>query len=173
MSMNEDKPQVIDFEASAKVNEDQRKILMQLVEVMGVKELSARTDRLEQSVEQISNAMNQLIESNNKLVGMISNGPRTDTAGQATLPANQFDKIQAVGQLVETITNAWKSVKGQEAAAPQAIFGLDMETINREIRDSAMGNFEIGKAIQDNLKSKLMQKTMSSVLRDAITHEPA
>ncbi len=172
MSMNEDKPQVIDFEASAKVNEDQRKILMQLVEVMGVKELSARTDRLEQSVEQISNAMNQLIESNNKLVGMISNGPRTDMAGQATLPANQFDKIQAVGQLVETITNAWKSVKGQEAA-PQAIFGLDMETINNEIRESAMGNFEIGKAIQNNLKSKLMQKTMSSVLRDAITHEPA
>ena len=167
-----EEPQKIDFELSQKVNEDQRKILMQLVEVMGVKELSARTDRLEQSVEQISQAMNQLIESNNKLVGMISNNAPTTTIGTATLAPNQFDKIAALGEVAEKLASAWNTVKGNNT--PQSNpFGIDPTYVQDKIKQSFMSNIEIGEMIQENLKSKLTQKAITQVMKDSITHEPA
>jgi len=36
-----------------------------------------------------------------------------------------------------------------------------------------MGNFEIGEALVSNLKSKLVNKAMGTVVKGMVTHEPA
>lgn len=170
MSTNERK-QPIDFNFHEEQTEEQRKILMQLVEAMGVKELSSRTDRLEGAIDQIQITMNQLIESNNKISQIISSGaPSSSTTIGQSIAQDPMQKFQAIGDFVKTLSDVWNSNKQQP---PSSFFGIDPEFVNQEVKASLMSNFEIGRQIQENLKTKLMQKTMTQVLKSAITHEPS
>lgn len=166
----EDKPQKIHFGLSEEVNEEQRKMLMSLVEMMGVKELSARTDRLEGIAESLTVKMSELVNSHNTLITSLQGQgtPQTTFTGSATQPS-QLDKIEALGKLVNSLEPIIeKYFRPQQA--PQQL--LDPEIINQHLRESMLGNFEIGKALTDTLKSKVTQKALGKVVSD-IVHEPA
>jgi hypothetical protein len=162
-----------DYDLSKQVSEEQRKILSQLVEAMGVKELSARMDRTEQNIDMIQKSITELIESNNKLVSLVQGNPATTVTGSATMSPGQLDKMQSLGQIAETLANAFKIFKGDNQQTNA--FGIDPNYVQEKIKESFMSNIEIGEMIQKNLKSKLTQKAITSVLKDSVTgvHEPA
>lgn len=165
----EDKPQKIAFGLTDEVNEEQRKMLQSLVEMMGVKELSARMDRQEQINEALTNKVSEVVNSLNNLITSLQGQGQASTTftGSATQPS-QMDKIEALGKLVTSLEPLIdKYFRPQQA--PQGI--LSAEYINEQLANSAKSNFELGGAIIDTLKNKIVNKSLTKIVTD-IVHEP-
>ena len=172
MSMNNDeenKPQVI-HPVTEEFNEDQRKLVKQLVEAMGVNELSARTDRLETTMEKVITRLDEVITANNNVISHLQNNSQPQTGPTIQQPTNGLEKLEAIGKIVQTLEPLFDKYM-RPAPVPQTI--LDPEIINQHLRDSMLGNFEIGKALTDTLKNKVTQKALGQVVSDIIKHEPA
>lgn len=171
------KPATIEFGREKELREGEEKMLNQLASsVAGIiqadfNNINERVNGLEKGFEQITGALNQLIESNNKLTNLFNSG-QTNVGTVATTPSvNGIDKLETIGKLLDHAGPLLDRIF--PSAAPAQTFGIDPNIINEKIREGIMSNFEIGEAIQNNLKSKLMQKTMSKVLSESITsHVP-
>lgn len=163
MSMNNnDKKPNISFGVEEEINEEQRIMLTKLVEMMGVKEMSLRQDRQEEAISKIQETLNQLIESNNTLVKNSQSGQQIGS------PNQQMDKLEAFGKIVEglqpVIDRLWPANNATQSIVPN-------EYITEKVKESIMSNFEIGEAIQQNLKSKLIGKAITKSLNSTL-HEP-
>jgi len=168
----EDKLQKIHFGVTEEFNEEQLKFVKKLVEVMGVNELSDRTTRLETTMDTVITRLDEVIKSNNSVVTALQgNQPQTTAISPtASQPMNQMDKIEAIGKLIQSLDPIIQRYFQPQQAAQSIV---DPEIINEHLRASMMGNFEIGKAMTDSLKSKLTQKALGQVVSDVLKHEPA
>lgn len=171
---DKEKPPVIEFGRTEEIKKGEEQMLNQLASSVAsiiqadFNNINDRVNGLEKGFEQITGALNQLIDANNKLTNAFNSGqgiPQTTVTGQA----QGMDKFEAISRLMEHAGPILDRIFPSSSAPPSII---DPQYINEKVKQSIMSNFEIGEAIQQNLKSKLMQKTMTRVLSDAITHVP-
>lgn len=168
-----DQPPKIEFGRTEEMKKGEEQMLNQLAGSVAsiiqadFNNINERVNGLEKGFEQITGALNQLIDANNKLTNAFNAGGTvaTTTTGQSV----GMDKLEALGKIIDHAGPLLDRIFPSNAAPPSII---DPSYINEKVKQSIMSNFEIGEAIQQNLKSKLMQKTMSKVLSEAITHVP-
>lgn len=175
-TLPKEKPAVIEFGREEELRKGEEQMLNTLAGNVAkiiqadFNNINDRVNGLEKGFEQITLALNQLIEANNKLTTAFNNQGQaaisTTATGQAT---TGIDKLEGLSKLMEHAGPLLDRIFPQSSAPPSII---DPNYINEKVKQSIMSNFEIGEAIQQNLKSKLMQKTMTRVLSDAITHVP-
>jgi len=145
--------------------EEERQKLTQLVEAMGIRQLSEEVDILKESVKAIATKTSETIDCVNKLTEVMQNGvPSTaETASSGLDPA----KIEQVGNLVETLSNAWNTIKGNnnpQAAAPL----IDQDFINQKMKSAVLEDLETGENIRRFISTALKQKATKSVVNSAL-----
>ena len=145
--------------------EEERQKLTQLVEAMGIRQLSEEVDILKESVKAIATKTSETIDAVNKLTEVMQNGhlPEAAPASSGLDPA----KIEQVGNLVETLSNAWNTIKGNsnpQAAAPL----IDQEFINQKMKSAVLEDLETGENIRRFISTALKQKATKSVVNTAL-----
>ena len=145
--------------------EEERQKLTQLVEAMGIRQLSEEVDILKESTKAIATKTAECIEAVNKLTEVMQNGqlPEAAPASSGLDPA----KIEQVGNLVETLSNAWNTIKGNsnpQAAAPL----IDQEFINQKMKSAVLEDLETGENIRRFISTALKQKATKSVVNTAL-----
>ena len=171
---DKEKPPVIEFGRTEEMKKGEEQMLNQLAGSVAsiiqadFNNINERVNGLEKGFEQITGALNQLIDANNKLTNAFNAGGAMPTTTAAS-SIQGMDKLEALGRIMDHAGPLLDRIFPSAAAPPSII---DPNYINEKVKQSIMSNFEIGEAIQQNLKSKLMQKTMSKVLSEAITHVP-
>jgi len=124
----------------------------------------ADIDAIKQAIGQMASQINQLTVGMNQ----IANGAIPQTPEQGKI---NMDTLSALGDFAEKAIGAYKNLKGAPTGTQSII---DQDYINEQARKSIMGNFEIGEALVNNLKSKLVNKAVASSVWDAMkdTHAP-
>jgi len=122
-------------------------------------------------IDSIKGAIQVLLQQVEKITIALNNlapGATQQTAEQGKI---NMETISSLGDVAEKLVSAYKNLKGNPA--PTQSF-LDQDYINEQVKKSVMGNFEIGDALVSNLKSKLINKAVSSSVSDALkdTHAP-
>ena len=145
--------------------EEERQKLTQLVEAMGIRQLSEEVDILKESTKAIATKTAECIEAVNKLTEVMQNGqlPEAAPASSGLDPA----KIEQVGNLVETLSNAWNTIKGNsnpQAAAPL----IDQDFINQKMKSAVLEDLETGENIRRFISTALKQKATKSVVNSAL-----
>jgi len=150
--------------SSVKTNEEDKKRSLAEGIIQDLANQRADIDAIKQAIGQIGAQMNQLTVAMNQIGQGIT--PQTPEQGKINM-----ETLSALGDFAEKAIGAYKNLKGNPT--PQASF-LDQDYINEQVKKSVMGNFEIGDALVSNLKSKLINKAVSSSVSDALkeTHEP-
>jgi hypothetical protein len=145
--------------------EEERQKLTQLVEAMGIRQLSEEVDILKESTKAIATKTAECIEAVNKLTEVMQNGqlPEAAPASSGLDPA----KIEQVGNLVETLSNAWNTIKGN--SNPQAPAPLiDQDFINQKMKSAVLEDLETGENIRRFISTALKQKATKSVVNTAL-----
>jgi hypothetical protein len=145
--------------------EEERQKLTQLVEAMGIRQLSEEVDILKESVKAIATKTSETIDAVNKLTEVMQNGHLPEST-QAN-PGLDAAKIEQVGNLVETLSNAWNTIKGNsnpQAAAPL----IDQEFINQKMKSAVLEDLETGENIRRFISTALKQKATKSVVNTAL-----
>lgn len=145
--------------------EEERQKLTQLVEAMGIRQLSEEVDILKESTKAIATKTAECIEAVNKLTEVMQNGqlPEAAPASSGLDPA----KIEQVGNLVETLSNAWNTIKGN--SNPQAPAPLiDQDFINQKMKSAVLEDLETGENIRRFISTALKQKATKSVVNSAL-----
>ena len=145
--------------------EEERQKLTQLVEAMGIRQLSEEVDILKESTKAIATKTAECIEAVNKLTEVMQNGqlPEAAPASSGLDPA----KIEQVGNLVETLSNAWNTIKGNsnpQAAAPL----IDQDFINQKMKSAVLEDLETGENIRRFISTALKQKATKSDVNSAL-----
>ena len=145
--------------------EEERQKLTQLVEAMGIRQLSEEVDILKESTKAIATKTAECIEAVNKLTEVMQNGqlPEAAPASSGLDPA----KIEQVGNLVETLSNEWNTIKGNnnpQAAAPL----IDQDFINQKMKSAVLEDLETGENIRRFISTALKQKATKSVVNSAL-----
>ena len=145
--------------------EEERQKLTQLVEAMGIKQLSEEVDILKESVKAIATKTSETIDAVNKLTEVMQNG-----VPSAAAPASSgLDpaKIEQVGNLVETLSNAWNTIKGNSNPAGPAPL-IDQDFINQKMKSAVLEDLETGENIRRFISTALKQKATKSVVNTAL-----
>jgi hypothetical protein len=132
---------------------------------MGIRQLSEEVDILKESVKAIATKTSETIDAVNKLTEVMQNGHLPEST-QAN-PGLDAAKIEQVGNLVETLSNAWNTIKGNsnpQAAAPL----IDQEFINQKMKSAVLEDLETGENIRRFISTALKQKATKSVVNTAL-----
>jgi len=150
--------------SSITTNEDDNKRSMAEGIISDLGNQRADIDAIKQAIGQMASQINQLTVGMNQ----IANGAIPQTPEQGKM---NMETLNALGDLAEKAIGAYKNLKGNPAPAESF---LDQDYINKQVKKSVMGNFEIGEALVNNLKSKLVNKAVASSVSDAMkeNHEP-
>ena len=144
--------------------EQERQKLTQLVEAMGIKQLSEEVDILKESVKAIATKTSETIDAVNKLTEVMQNGPHAAAApNQSNLdPA----KLEQMGNFFEQLSHVWNNFKGnnQTAAAPL----IDQDFINQKMKSAVLEDLETGENIRRFISTALKQKATKSVVNTAL-----
>ena len=144
--------------------EEERQKLTQLVEAMGIKQLSEEVDILKESVKAIATKTSETIDAVNKLTEVMQNGPHAAAApSQSNLdPA----KLEQMGNFFEQLSHVWSNFKGnnQTAAAPL----IDQDFINQKMKSAVLEDLETGENIRRFISTALKQKATKSVVNTAL-----
>jgi len=125
-----------------------------------IKKIFDQQQGLANQINQITQALNQSVQGT----------PQNPTSG--TPQGLNMETINALGDLAQKGVEVYKSLKGNPATTNSFI---DQDYINDQVKKSVMGNFEIGEALVNNLKSKLVNKAVASSVSDAMkesSHDP-
>ena len=146
--------------------DQEREKLKQLVEAMGIKQLSEEVDILKESVKAIAVKTSETIDAVNQLTSVIQNGAAaapTDKQSSSNLdPA----KLEQMGNFFEQLSHVWSNFKGnnQPAAAPL----IDQDFINQKMKSAVLEDLETGENIRRFISTALKQKATKSVVNTAL-----
>lgn len=153
-------------------NEDDKKRSLAEGIIQDLSNQRADIDVIKQTITEIGNQVNIITKALNQIVNgqgqPITPGATPQTAEQGKI---NIETLTAFGDLAEKAIAAYKNLKGTPESGPSF---LDQNYINEQVKKSVMSNFEIGDALVSNLKSKLMNKAVTSSVSDALkdTHAP-
>lgn len=146
-----------------------------LAEPLHLDHFQTEIDSLKENTQYIRGKLEELINAFNESVKQAqpqTATPTTGTAGSSLLNALPYqEKLGLVKEAVGAIKElglAWKELRGNQ---PTTI--LDPEIINEHLKASMLGNFEVGEALTKTLKDKIIGKSMTKIVSEVISHEPA
>jgi hypothetical protein len=123
-------------------------------------------DSMKTGMVQLLGKMQEIIDVQNSTSKMLGGGQaQTEPQGQKVQSMIMLKDIldSKLGEkLIERIF--------PENQVQQSI--IDPQIMNDHLRKSLMGNFEVGEALIDTLKNKIVGKAMTKVVGDIIKHEP-
>ena len=152
-----------------------------LAENMGLSHFQQEIDVLKETdkvlitkLEEVVNSLNQTVNTVNAVTGSIQGNNQTQQTPNITTGPNiqNFDmqKLEVVGTLLEKVFGAYEKYKSATAPSPTSI--LPTEEINEYLKKSMTGNFELGAALVDQLKNKVVGKAMTKIVTGIVNHEP-
>jgi len=155
--------------------DEKRKLVNELSQAMGIHQIQEDLDVVKQAINKMNEnivALNDAIVKTVNVVDehtrLLNGAPQPQPAGvTAYTPSEQ--KIKDLAEVARTLAEVYKTIKGEPQVAPSII---PQDYINEKIKNSVLGNFEVGEALIDNLKSKLISKAITKTVTDTMLHEP-
>ena len=152
-----------------------------LSEKMGLSHFQQEIDLLKETNKVFLTKLQEVVESQNQTVNAFNSlsgtAQHTNTnTPNPSITTNQgvqnFDisKLEVLGNILDKAAEAYTKYKSATNPSPTTI--IDPEVINEHLKKSMLGNFEVGEALTETLKSKVTGKAMSKIVTDIIKHEP-
>ena len=146
-------------------DEEQKKrdYLIKLSESLGVTQIREEVDKLNTSVSYIAEKMSEDRNSINEILGILKNPTGT------TIPSekiNPMEKIEALSQLIQPLTEAYKLFKGTNENTVQPL--ISQEVINEKMKQNFFDNIETGESINNFIKTALKKNMTKSIINTAL-----
>src|SRR3990167_5060605 len=146
-------------------DEEQKKrdYLIKLSESLGVTQIREEVDKLNTSVSYIAEKMSEDRNSINEILGILKNPTGT------TIPSekiNPMEKIEALSQLIQPLTEAYKLFKGTNENTVQPL--ISQEMINEKMTRNFMDVIETGESINNFIKTALKKNMTKSIINTAL-----
>ena len=145
--------------------DEERAKMKQLVESLGIGQITEDVDVLKESVKAIATKTAECIEAVNKLTEVMQNGQSPEAApSQSNLdPA----KLEQMGNFFEQLSHVWNNIKGNSnSAAPAPL--IDQEFINQKMKSAVLEDLETGENIRRFISTQLKQKATKAVVKEAL-----
>ena len=139
-----------------------------------VSDVSNQREEIDKVNHNISYLAEELTKTNaavNKQTELIE---QIITKGQIKVSSDnpQMNNITALKELLDSKLGE-KLIDRIFPAEPTGTGLLSAETINAHLQKSMLGNFELGEALVDQLKTKVIGKALTKTVSEIISHEPA
>ena len=145
--------------------DEERAKMKQLVESLGIGQITEDVDVLKESVKAIATKTAECIEAVNKLTEVMQNGQLPEAApSQSNLdPA----KLEQMGNFFEQLSHVWNNFKGNNnSQAPAPL--IDQDFINQKMKSAVLEDLETGENIRRFISTALKQKATKSVVNSAL-----
>ena len=136
-------------------------------------------DKINERLDELNKNDNYLVQEMSKIVNAI-NQIGQNISGAAAIPQGETPAIGDPIQKMELLSNLFDkglqlyTVYKQNQTPPNPQQLIDPEYINTKVKNSIMGNFELGEALIDSLKSKVINKALTKTVSQIIDNdEPA
>lgn len=143
-----------------------------LSNVLGINKMKAQIDELNQGQNSIIGKLSEVINGMNNITQAV-NGNANNPQAEPMQVGDPMQKIELISNLIDKLGPLYTIYKqNQNPPSPQQL--IDPEYINQKVKNSIMGNFELGEALIDSLKSKVINKALTKTVSQIIDNdEPA
>ena len=133
--------------------------------------MKAQIDELNQGQNSIIGKLSEVITGMNSITQAVNTNAQH--APESTAASNPLEKIELITSLIDKLGPLY-SIYKQNQTQPPAAQLIDPEYINQKVKNSIMGNFELGEALIDSLKNKVINKALTKTVSQIIDNdEPA
>ena len=152
-----------------KENSDDK--ILALSNVLGINKMKAQIDELNQGQNSIIGKLSEVITGMNNITQVVNTNVNNNNEPIQT--GNPLEKIEMITSLIDKLGPLY-SIYKQNQTQPPAAQLIDPEYINQKVKNSIMGNFELGEALIDSLKNKVINKALTKTVSQIIDNdEPA
>ncbi|MDA1136907.1 MAG: hypothetical protein O2916_11775 [Proteobacteria bacterium] len=152
-----------------KENSDDK--ILALSNVLGINKMKAQIDELNQGQNSIIGKLSEVITGMNNITQAVNTNVNNNNEPIQT--GNPLEKIELITSLIDRLGPLY-SIYKQNQTQPPAAQLIDPEYINQKVKNSIMGNFELGEALIDSLKNKVINKALTKTVSQIIDNdEPA
>lgn len=145
--------------------------ILALSNVLGINKMKAQIDELNQGQNSIIGKLSEVITGMNSITQAVNTNAQH--APESTAASNPLEKIELITSLIDKLGPLY-SIYKQNQTQPPAAQLIDPEYINQKVKNSIMGNFELGEALIDSLKNKVINKALTKTVSQIIDNdEPA
>jgi len=123
-------------------------------------------DSVKLGLQQLMDKTEQLIQMVNKQTVALGGGKEITTEGETKMTNLMGLKDILDSKLGEKLIDR---IFPEQTAAPSFI---DSNYVNEHLKKSIMGNFEVGEALIDTLKTKIVGKAITKSVSEIVSHEP-
>lgn len=153
-----------------KNNEPAQDKIQVLASALGINKINERLDELNKNDNYLVSEMSKLVNAINIIGQNLSGNPQIT---EAPTVADPLQKMELLSNLFDKGLQLYTTYKqNQTPQSPQQL--IDPDYINKKVKNSIMGNFELGEALIDSLKSKVINKALTKTVSQIIDQdEPA
>ena len=143
-----------------------------LASALGIDKINERLDELNKNDNYLVQEMSKVVNAINQ-IGQTISGNQAIPQGETPAIGDTLQKMEMLSNLFDKGLQLYTVYKqNQSPQSPQQL--IDPEYINQKVKNSIMGNFELGEALIDTLKSKVINKALSKTVSQIIDQdEPA
>ena len=132
-------------------------------ETMGISQLREEQDAIKYTLKILLQKSDEVIQVLNKHDIALKSGT---TAGEPS----KLQDLEQIGSLVDKFGPVLDRIFPKKETGSSLI---SQDYIDEHIKKSVMGNFEVGEALIDTLKNKIVGKAMTKAVSEIVTtHEP-
>ena len=145
--------------------------ILALSNVLGINKMKAQIDELNQGQNSIIGKLSEVITGMNTITQAVNTNGNNHS--EPTVNNNPLEKIELLTNLIDKLSPLYQIYK-QNQIQPSIPQLIDPEYINQKVKNSIMGNFELGEALIDSLKHKVINKALTKTVSQIIDNdEPA
>ena len=143
-----------------------------LASALGIDKINERLDELNKNDNYLVQEMSKVVNAINQ-IGQSISGNQTIPTGETPAIGDPLQKMEMLSSLFDKGLQLYTVYKqNQTPQSPQQL--IDPDYINQKVKNSIMGNFELGEALIDSLKSKVISKALTKTVSQIIDNdEPA
>ena len=155
-----------------KLKDIQEDKIQVLSAALGIDKINERLDELNKNDNYLVAEMSKVVNAINQ-IGQSISGNQAIPTGEAPAIGDPLQKMEMLSNLFDKGLQLYTVYKqNQTPQSPQQL--IDPEYINTKVKNSIMGNFELGEALIDSLKSKVINKALTKTVSQIIDQdEPA
>ena len=131
-----------------------------------VSQLREENDSMKLAYQQLLNKMEEIIQTVNNQTVALGGSKEIATENQTNVSGLGGIKDIMDSKLGEKIIDR---LFPEQSVTPNII---DQDYINAKVKKSIMGNFEVGEALIESLKSKIISKAITKSVSQIVSHEP-
>ena len=137
-----------------------------LSNALGISKINERLDELNKNDNYLVQEMSKVVNAIN-LLGQNLQGGQTIPVGETPAIGDPLQKMELLSNLFDKGLALYTTYKqNQTPQSPQQL--IDPEYINQKVKNSIMGNFELGEALIDSLKNKVINKALTKTVQQIV-----